>query len=160
MNDKLTIKELAAYLPWEIEVLHFDSQFRMGYEKHKLCGLTENTRYKESDLRTDEKHLLNIREITYWLENKTGLNSTIHDIKPALYPLSHLTKEIEHKGERFVPVERWGWFGENFNIKYFNHANFKPNFEPYYKTEQMLACHFDVFRLIERGLVIDKNTIQ
>jgi len=29
----------------------------------------------------------------------------IDHCKPLLYPLSHLTKEIDHKGKRFVPTE-------------------------------------------------------
>jgi len=52
------------------------------------------------------------------------LSRSIEDIKPILHQLSSLTKEIEHKGERFVPIvelakinDEWLKSGDVYNIK-------------------------------------------
>ncbi|MCH7724618.1 MAG: hypothetical protein IIC76_14960 [Bacteroidetes bacterium] len=86
--------------------------------------------------------------------------------KPILRPLSDLTKEIEHNGEKFVPIERI----------------FKPDMikilggvEEIYKTwvkdgkittaltldawQKFYEWHIDCFSLIENNLAVDINTL-
>jgi hypothetical protein len=91
------------------------------------------------------------------------------DYKPILRPLSDLTKEIEHKGERFVPIDvlsDWttiqindddsimeaGFDGEMHEID-------SPLEMAYCQVENLLKWHFDVFGLIESGLAIDINEL-
>ena len=46
-------------------------------------------------------------------------------IKPVLHPLSDLTKEIEHKGEKFIPIIKLAELGANKNFK--NHKCYMKN---------------------------------
>lgn len=82
--------------------------------------------------------------------------------KPLLHPLSKLTKEIEHNGEKFVPLD---WFPKN---------GFRNDILPewwfdcnacasdmdsimYTYVRKLFEWHFDVFGLIEKGLAIEKQ---
>lgn len=76
----LTIRELAPYLPYGLKVMTY----------HNVVANTGN-------YFTLEKHLNGqIMLGGYSLQN----------IKPLLRPLSDLTREIEHNGDRFVPIIR------------------------------------------------------
>lgn len=63
--------------------------------------------------------------------------------RPHLYSMDMLTKEIEHKGERFIPAEKLGWVGEvmigyvNFDMLVVSEYN------------DLLEWHFNVFGLDE-----------
>ncbi len=81
-----------------------------------------------------------------------GCVLSIDKLKPILHPLSDLTKEIEHNGERFVPMSKSGRTWLNSGI---------PNMEnePYWFIKKLLEWHFDVHDLIKDGLAIDINTL-
>lgn len=80
------------------------------------------------------------------------------EIKPILYPLDYLTKEITHNGETFVPIE----FIED---KYFT-LNYVERLErciedsrylvhlDYLLITHLIEWRFDIFNLIEDGLAI------
>jgi hypothetical protein len=73
---KLEIKHLAPYLPY------------------KICGVCEG------------EHAIELVLGVYENEIITDIDGTTYDnFKPILRPLSDLTKEIEHNGEKFVPIE-------------------------------------------------------
>ena len=101
----------------------------------------------------------------------------IEGIKPLLRNLSDLTKEIEHNGERFVPIEKINEVFGNSEMTYcfvdgiFTEINFRtglnngvsykmPNVKcyPYFIIQKLYEWKFDLHNLIERGLAIDKNT--
>ena len=79
-------------------------------------------------------------------------------VKPILRPLSDLTKEIEHNGERFVPKKRLDtvcfterdedWLEELMSSL------------PLHDWQLLFSWHFDVFGLIDAGLAIDINTLK
>jgi len=81
-----------------------------------------------------------------------------------LRPLSDLTKEIEHNGERFDPEFRIrDIYGEYYSISKaqlfdFNWENIL-NKLPFVIVKQLLEWHFDVFGLIEQGDAIDINSL-
>lgn len=88
------------------------------------------------------------------------------DIFPIVRPRSDLSKEIEHNGERFVPIE---WFEE----KYYTldlHKQCERLLEEdgynwiyqcnYMLVQQLLEWHFDVFNLIPEVGAIDINTLK
>lgn len=91
---------------------------------------------------------------------------SMEDVKLLLRPLSDLTKEIEHNGEKFVPVEIFdkvidGWcdaYNEWWNLQYPNFLQMMDSC-PYEVMQQLLEWHFDVFGLIDQNLAIDINTI-
>jgi hypothetical protein len=143
---KLEIKHLAPYLPY------------------KICGVCEG------------EHAIELVLGVYENEIITDIDGTTYDnFKPILRPLSDLTKEIEHNGEKFVPIE-WFEIGDDDNWFYeFDSGNIRLiknlatiskhnlshdiKFLPFAVTQQLIEWHFDVFGLIENKLAIDINTI-
>lgn len=104
----------------------------------------------------------------------------IIDCKPILHPLSDLTKEIEHKGEKFVPMKViWSLVYPKFKSRTFDfrittdsiffHSlytgydchlytkNIEKNY--FWKVQKLIEWHFDVAGLIEKGEAIDVNTL-
>lgn len=83
------------------------------------------------------------------------------DVKLIARPLSDLTKEIEHNGEKFVPqdildethISHWSYV----NIKYLDSKMLQD--APFWFTQKLIEWHFDVHGLIERKLAIDLNTL-
>jgi hypothetical protein len=154
--EELKIEHLAPYLPYKLKFLCTD-----GYE-HEMVGL----------------ELVDILLISH--QGDFGrVNINTMNIKPLLYPLSHLTKEIEVNGERFVPIaEFWkmnhnldkiGEFKANISdceayIKS-NHLAFFFDFSAdlrnvkFWIIKKLFEWHFDVNSLIEKGLAIDKTTL-
>lgn len=98
--------------------------------------------------------------------------------KIVLRPLSDLTKEIEHNGEKFVPsVEfenlylndcKWGYNSIGTGIigknGFMAHLCFMYNEIigecPLAIYELLIEWHFDIFGLIEKGLAVDINTLK
>ena len=76
-----------------------------------------------------------------------------------LHPLSDLTKEIDHNGEKFVPIEKlrdMGFYiGEDWIIENFSNIT-NSAFEFVLK---LIEWHFDIAGLIEKGEAIDVNTL-
>lgn len=78
--------------------------------------------------------------------------------KPILRPLSDLTKEIEHNGEKFVPMVEYS------SLRFEEISNYKGgqnvlNFIQVREYKLLLEMHFDVFGLIDKGLAIDISTL-
>ncbi len=75
--------------------------------------------------------------------------------RPILRPLSDLTKEIDHNGERFVPQSKMSHLDLEWLITSKN-LIMKTNYEDVLK---LLEWNFDVFGLIDQGLAIDINKL-
>ena len=123
---KLTIEHLAAYLPYGLK----------GFSREENLGVELVKGYS-----------------TYSIDNEIYLITNVGDIdielfQPLLRPLSYLTKEIEHNGERFVPIEKlqsnkgFEWRPEIIHLC------------SYQNVQKLLSWHFDIFGLIESGLAI------
>ena len=74
-------------------------------------------------------------------------------------PLSQITKEIEHNGEKFVPMGRLSCLYEfekrhDFYLSMYIDGCwiYSCNELPYDVIEKLLEWHFDIFGLIEKGL--------
>jgi len=101
--------------------------------------------------------------------NCVGIDFVLHtNAKLALRPLSDLTKEIEDKGKKFVPIEKL----KDLDGEYFIHydglnawIDDKCSLGLYEVTrtneliQKLLEWKFDVFGLIEKGEAIDINTL-
>ena len=111
----------------------------------------------------------------------------IEDCKLILRPLSDLTKEIEHNGERFIPIMRiFGGDTYDHDYKYeisivekpivgkrieisvkglgspvisFSVSNILNNPLYYSQWKELIEWHFDINSLIEKGLAIDINEL-
>jgi len=84
-TEKLELKHLAAYLPYDL-LVHSTYNGRT----EKVIGLTKNV----------------VMTVKADCENPVVWNPTYEEIKPYLRPLSQLTETITHNGETFVPVEK------------------------------------------------------
>lgn len=163
METQLTIKHLAAYLP-------FGLKFRL----HGNYPIKEGVDNWITDFQT-----LDIKRIDRALTDK--------NFKPILRPLSDLTKEIEVNGEKFVPLmvlfggETYRKYDFTIGIvekpiigKYidisvkglgdhcitFGLKNPLNNNLTYHNWSLLLEWHFDIFGLIPDGLAVDINTLE
>lgn len=150
---------------------------------------------------TFERELINIEDLklnrstNYKYNNKIGLLKQVHVFKkywiarcgikhkglkvfyngkglyPVLRPLSDLTKEIEHKEERFIPIERLleditnAW--RLCKLDYPNDSkglynDIISNIEAceFWLIQKLVEWHFDIADLISKGEAIDVNTLE
>lgn len=118
----LELKHLAPYLPYGLKILNKDKQYEMGF--------------------TNDRKLVTITKC---------LNFNDH-YKPILRPLIDLTKEIEHNGEKIVPMR---FIDKEVKKRIlFNTTNL---ISPYKSMVSLFEWHFDVFGLIKAGLAIEKQ---
>ena len=113
--------------------------------------------------------------------------SKTNDVKLLLRPLSDLTKEIEVKGEKFIPIHRLKQGGtdiidfhvENGNFSCYDNEGHETFYDSkkmcffncyrgdlrefqgqYHAFQKLLSWHFDIFGLIDAGLAVDINTVK
>ena len=145
---KLELKHIAPYLPYGLNILEYSH----GRGKDVVLPMG----------------LKNMSDNEHKIETGITLVCSDPEIKPILRPLSDLTKEIRHDGDRFVPaVMIEGLIAENVidtaNLPYSAIVYFLKRHRaaalPYTIIEILLRLHFDIFGLIEEGLAIDINTL-
>lgn len=149
MNKDEQKKIYSSYFPYKLEVLHVDTDWAEDRETTAiLTGVFEDclTFNQASDYYYKDEQIV---------------------IKPILYDLSFLTKEIENEGERFVPTR---WLRDNHAefdiskadmeqlISMFIHVFRSPESAPYYFIKKLLEWHFNVFQLPEDQF-INKATL-
>ena len=165
MEKALTFNQLAPYLPFGIR----------GVSKDENLGIELVKGYS-----------------TYGMNNNINLTTNIDDIDiecfmPILRPLSDLTNEIEHNGEKFIPIYRLAELFLYNDIH--NHSlrkfEVRDNYilvtfgsqdgvnstitsvqiktalfrMEYWQLEKLFEWNFDVFGLIPENLAIDINTL-
>ena len=104
-----------------------------------------------------------------------GYSETLQEIraiflegcKPILHSLSDLTKEIEHNGEKFVPIEKLIQLAECGHDKSIITLVDNGSIDAeacieltYGLISKLIEWHFDVFGLIPQGKAIDINTLE
>ena len=78
--------------------------------------------------------------------------------KPILYPLSMLTEEIEHEGEKVHMMERiWNSTQGNITLEWIKQHHIQR--VPYFVARELFKYHFDFFGLIDQGKAIDKTKL-
>lgn len=140
--EKLELKHLAPYLPYGLKGRVNKETYLQ--EEHERIG-----ELKTIDLADHNYELAVYGELGYFL-------CDIHEFKPILRPLSDLTKEIEYNGKIIIPINELG-----ININWYNFEQLKHYYTLFnvYEYIKLLEWHFDVFRLIDKGLAIDINTL-
>lgn len=117
--------------------------------KHLAPYLPYNLELKT--LNGSSRYTLNLKELAIF-----DINDSIQlQHKPILRPLSDLTKEIEHNGEKFVPNKELDWalaIVENM-VEQGNITGYGLSWDLW---ELLFEWHFDVFGLIPEGLAIEK----
>jgi len=129
--ETLQLKHLASYLPYELKGYYLDSEVLGTVVKLETYRVSGRTVYG----------------------NKVPIGDRISYFKPILRPLSDLTKEIEHNGERFIPNDRVCYW-ENKELAKTNILDM-----PYKWILRLFEWHFDIFDLIGHNLAIDINTL-
>ena len=154
--ENLTIKELAAYLPYELKGNALNEEFEINEVCQELYRIETG---KTTNQETGDPFVV-----------VGDSECEIHDFKPILFPLSSLTKEITINGETFVPIEKLFLpeinilakdikiIGSNivfcgmFQDKILSTLEYeKMN---YGLIQKLFEWKFDIFNLIERGLAI------
>lgn len=156
--DKITLKHISAYLPYEVK---FISEMDKPYDEYgaqpiwTLNGINEM--FSE-----------------YCLITKESIDAyPISKCKIRLRPLSDLTKEIEHNGEKFVPID---YINGEFRLEIPNKIELQNwvknksihfvlaewvDIKDLYKLFKLLfQWHFDLHGLIDKGLAVDINTLK
>lgn len=134
--EQLKIEHLSAYLPYGLKMEFLNYPMGRHFRTLQLdCG-----------------HDFNV-----YLQNNW--------IRPLLRPLSDLTKEIEHNGERFVPIERLACLydfelSDRYFIRMYIDGGYTTSLLelPYILVQKLLEWHFNVFNLPE-DLYVDINTL-
>lgn len=169
--EKLELRHLAGYWPYGLK-----------YEYRAGIGGTNSTPLYENRIGV----LQGISNGFVIMGDGSG--SKIESIKPLLRKLSDLTKEIEHDGKRFVPIQELinlTKFGEEYKsclvwehkkltkmtefimigsplqkceFKIWLSSNVSNN--EYWVIQKLISWHFDVFGLIGSGLAIEINNVQ
>ena len=106
--------------------------------------------------------------ITYIDDKEHGDYQSSYEkgIYPILRPFSDLTKEIEHEGEKFVPLRRL-LQNNYFDLTQMSEQDVLSYEKAYTMPEIITLCdlllylkwHFDIAGLIEKGEAIDVNTL-
>jgi len=171
----LELKHLAPYLPYNLKVqydngLGLSTTYIVSPNKDVLYTLKEN------------EHIQ--------IENLINEMESGSIYKSILHPLSDLTKEIEHGGERFVPAlklaeiavkngyytdiaptEKFSCkivkkpFGEMLKVTKLDDWVILISFSDlgrsrYWIIKKLFEWHFDVFDLIKDGMAIDINSLK
>lgn len=154
---KLTKEIICNYLPFglEAEMLDYKSDY-VGLQYDKIVGI----------------HQWDGAELYWSVLTAGGSKPEIGRIKPILRPLSCVFEEIEHKGERFVPVYVLrDMFGSLVHGIYSAPDYLSLRFQAYDSRSyvdmrdiisiknKLSEWHIDYNGLIEAGLAHDKNKI-
>lgn len=143
-KQQLTIEHLAPYLPYQTPIM---VETKKRWIRSPIHNLTHGT---------------GIGTIGHLI--------TSESFKIGLRPLSDLTKEIEHNGEKFVPwIELEENYREGYNDLCMEFNPFKvalrnktmgtSELVPYELIQKLFEWHFDVFDLHSKGLCIYKDEI-
>ena len=129
---ELELRHLTAYLPYKLQIKLGDGR---------------------------KMEVIAVRDWIGWCVTYKGdygeTNIGIKAVKPILRPLSDITKEIEHNGERFIPVRKIttepddNLYPENISYEVVKQIM------GYEKTQKLLEWHFDIFGLIPAGLATE-----
>ena len=134
-KDALTLQDLCDYLPHGV-------MFYGGGTFATLVGLSE----KKAMLR----HPMGVEAID--IDELHIENDLI------LRPLSELNEEIEHNGEKIVPIEEIGYH-HNFSMLNTDQIISDPKRYPFTVVQALLSWHFDVHGLIEKGLAVSMKEL-
>lgn len=154
---KLELKHLSAYLPYGLKALVWYSRFGIGDTfLDKITGVYED--------------FVTFNDSPDWYFDSDENDA---EMKLALRPLSDLTEEIEHNGEKFVPLRKLEdlfpcvEFYNDDELSYL-FSDTSCNGDMYHSIELSLTLeissklfewHFDVFGLIDKGLAININIL-
>jgi len=146
---EIKLEDIVGYLPHGLkcEILNYKSDY-VGMKYGVVAG------YYFFD---GEPH--------YMFKNKGCAGKSCSLIKPIVRPLSDLTKEIEHDGEKFIPIFKLtklcdvendsNWIEHVYDFMT-NDADWTN--APYWMVIKLYEWHFDIHNWIGDGLAISNET--
>lgn len=137
MSNQELLKVYSSYLPYGVKVV--DDEYK---DIHTLFTVCSNN------------------SIVVKNNEDKGVDVLIYgDFKLLLRPLSDLTKEIEHNGDKFVPLIKMGLPNKT---RVYNDITYiiKKGHTPYIEMQKLLEWHFDVFSTIDQKLAINLNEVK
>ena len=146
--DKLTIEQLAPYLPYGVQCSYLD----ILSNRRKTATLTGISKSDGIETTYKRKYKGCHGDLISFNGNN---NISILKFKLHLRPLTALTKEIEVNREKFIPSNVLE-YEEEYHYLLLKPLNYNMSFQNGLKLFQW---HFDVFGLIEKGLAININTL-
>lgn len=174
---KLELKHLAPYLDTELKCVmtqSFEEEFGSEDWITNWDIFKEGAIWKLLMLNTNPSIYIPMGEgdicSCTFSNGSTYISFGMNDgLKPILRPLSDLTKRIEiGDGKGFTPFDLDEIIKDNSRLLAgtiddkllgVQNGKYHPKHLPYHIHEKMLAMHFDVFGLIDKGLAIDINTL-
>ena len=137
-NNNLKLEHLAPYLPYGLECVDNNGDILL------ISHYTPR----------GQKKLVNIGELVW----SDSIYTPKQRYKPILRPLSDLEKKHLDYMYFFIIATDNDMFGSRSEFEdYFNETSHE--YLPQCLFEYLLKCHFDMFRLIEKGLAIDINAL-
>lgn len=161
------LKVYSAYLPYELKFISCDAP--MIKNAWVMVGVKLNERFSDTILSKREDY-------------KNTINISTNTAKPILYSMDMLTKEIEHKGERFIPMDELtngktvsgnlNDYAEDWNERTYHpfedyvdewingESGYHLDFLPYGFIQKLTEWHFNVFGLDESEYIKKESVIQ
>ncbi len=141
---KLENKHIYPYLAYKLQMLQNTDDWTepIGDRIVTLCGVLDHGEY-----------------LSYQVDDNSTGNFQAHNFKMILRSLDDLTKPEILKLKAFWENEIMST-GDSWRI-FWHYVNQWENKKqiPYWLFELLLEMHIDLFRLIEKGLAIDKNSL-
>ncbi len=151
---KLEVKDLVGYLPYNLKC-------KTDIGILELSSIQINNRFKYWFC---ENNFNNEILSKY---NCTGRGFYSTQIKPILFPVTDLTKEITFNNKNFVPLDiLWELCDVTAEVDFIealsdDHRSIKEKlmFAPLTIVQKLLEWKFDIYGLIDAGLAIDINKL-
>lgn len=160
MTKEELLKIYSAYLPYGLEFISSKDNGRYLMTDVKTVSeypIWASTEWNDETLKYEP-------EINLKPSGGIGNGFRLEEVKPILYDLSYLTKEIEHEGETFVPIKRiyeingWEWdYEEGNEIDEIGICS-DLNILTYATAQLLLSWHLNVFSIPEDQF-INKATL-
>ena len=142
MNE-LTVEHLAPYLPYGLRLLYEETD-SVGKVVSSKVGIMKGVHHN-----TIESNPTRV---------SIGFGDTgyIWMFKPILRPLSDLEKELTINGITFIPEDK---LSNSTQMQIICFRLPLVNDLKVYDYQKLLSWHFDVFKLIDKGLAVNINTL-
>jgi len=151
------------------EIMELEPKHLTPYLPYSLKVLMEGKKCNVAWMST--KNIAVIRPDGIGEYKKIAWKHAHWNIKPILKPLSYLTKEIEHEGKRFVPIERLQSifttrlrFDENGFYYHIDKSAVRGKahdesfpFNQLDAYSYLFKWKLDIFNLIEKGLALEEK---
>ena len=147
MKEKLTLEHLTSYLPYNVKVIIPNTSMRCT-----LSGINFKDKTIEVDYPRKKRQCCG--EIISFFDGKDRRhNSYIDNCKLLLHPLSKLTEEIEHNGEKFIPLNKLS--NHAYDVIIDNNFVLEDIERLLYRDiKKLFEWNFDVFDLHSKNLCI------